>query len=219
MNLDGLDAVIFDFDGVLVESVDVKTRAFAALYAAHGAAVVQAVEDYHLRHGGASRFDKFRYFQTEILGGTALTEQELAELAAAFSTLVVDHVVAAPMVAGARQFLDECRGRLDLFVVSGTPTAELELIIKRRNLTRYFSGVWGSPQSKAENIATLLREHNLSANRCVMVGDATADHVGAAANAVAFLGRVAGNTGNPFAGEIVTFNDFTDLPEHWNSQC
>jgi len=217
MNLDGLDAVIFDFDGVLVESVDVKTRAFAALYVDHGDEVVEAIEDYHLRHGGASRFDKFRYFQTEILGGPPLTEHEVAELAAKFSTLVVNQVVAAPMVAGAQQFLDDCRGRLDLFVVSGTPTAELELIIRRRKLTPYFSGIWGSPESKAENMATLLCEHDLSANRCVMVGDALADRVGAAANAVAFLGRVPGDADNPFSGDITTFTDFTNLPEHWKS--
>lgn len=30
------DAIVFDFDGVLVESVDVKTQAFATLYSEYG---------------------------------------------------------------------------------------------------------------------------------------------------------------------------------------
>ena len=46
---------MFDFDGVLVESVDLKTRAFAALYAEHGTEVADAVVAYHLQHGEIGR--------------------------------------------------------------------------------------------------------------------------------------------------------------------
>jgi phosphoglycolate phosphatase-like HAD superfamily hydrolase len=218
MNLEGLDAIIFDFDGVLVDSVDVKTRAFAALYADHGDAIVEQVVDYHLHHGGVSRYDKFRYFQTEILAGAPLHEHEVADLAAAFSILVVDKVVAAPMVTGAQQFLDTCKDELQLFVVSATPTPELDDILKRRNLLVHFSGTWGSPRSKAQNIAALIREHDLRADRCVMIGDALADYEGAAANAVRFLGRVPRNARSPFSSDVVTFSDFTSLPARWDSR-
>lgn len=212
MNFDKLDAIIFDFDGVLVESVDVKTQAFAALYAHYGERVVAAVKTYHLRHGGMSRFDKFRHFQTSILGEPPLSEQQLADLAAAFSELVVDRVVAAPMVAGARQFLDDCRERQRLYVVSGTPTAELGDIVARRGLQPYFAGIWGSPSTKAQNIAALLGAEGLRAGRCVMIGDAMTDLEGASANAVPFLGRVAPGTDNPFPEGTIVFRDFTDLP-------
>lgn len=216
MDLQGLDAIIFDFDGVLVESVDVKTRAFATLYEAYGKPVVAQIEDYHLRNGGISRFDKFRYFQTEILGGKALDERAVSTLAEAFSTLVIDKVVAAPMVQGAQEFLDEARKQLRLFVVSGTPTSELDEIIRRRKLGKYFAGIWGSPASKTENIAQLLKQHDLAAGHCVMIGDAMADYTGASSNAVSFLGRVAENDANPFARDIRTFSDFCHLPASWN---
>ena len=134
MNLDGLEAIIFDFDGVLVESVEVKTRAFAALYEDYGNEVVARVEEYHLSHGGVSRFDKFRYFQTQVLGKPPLSEQAVDELAKSFSAIVIDQVVAAPMVAGAQAFLDDAGRQLPLFVVSGTPTPELDEILKRRNM-------------------------------------------------------------------------------------
>jgi beta-phosphoglucomutase-like phosphatase (HAD superfamily) len=42
------DAIVFDFDGVLVESVDVKTQAFGALYAEYGDRIVEQVKAYHL---------------------------------------------------------------------------------------------------------------------------------------------------------------------------
>ncbi|MCZ6500111.1 MAG: HAD-IA family hydrolase [Gammaproteobacteria bacterium] len=215
MNLHDLDAIIFDFDGVLVESVDIKTQAFAALYADHGEKVVAQVEDYHLRHGGVSRFDKFRYFQIEILGRPPLDDREVSDLAGRFSKLVVERVVSAPMVAGAQKFLDHCRDRVPLFIVSGTPTSELDEILERRKLRQYFEGIRGSPGTKAENISELLLEHDINASRCVMIGDATADYEGARSNCVKFLGRVTENNENLFPDEVITFEDFSRLPETW----
>ncbi len=215
MNLHGLDAVIFDFDGVLVESVDVKTHAFAALYAEYGEEVVARVVDYHLHHGGISRFDKFRYFQTEILCGPPLDDETVANLAESFSSLVVDKVVATSMVTGAQAFLDECHGRIKLFVVSGTPTDELDEILRRRRLRDYFAAIYGSPASKGRNISELLHDHAIPASRTVMIGDAIADYEGAASNSVNFLGRVGKNTANPFSPDVMTFVDFSHLPAEW----
>jgi len=215
MNLHGLDAIIFDFDGVLVESVDVKTRAFVTLYAEHGEDVMTQVKDYHLRHGGKSRFDKFRHFQTEILGKPPLDDREVSELAASFSELVVDQIVAAPMVNGAQEFLDSCRKDMSLFVVSGTPTSELDEILKQRHLREYFIAIWGSPGTKSQHISELLREHEICANRCVMIGDSMTDYSSAVFNSVKFLGRVAGDINSPFSDDVETFVDFTRLPAAW----
>ena len=60
-------AVVFDFDGVLAESVDVKTRAYALLFQDEGGDVVRQVVDFHLKNGGVSRFEKFRCYYSDIL--------------------------------------------------------------------------------------------------------------------------------------------------------
>jgi beta-phosphoglucomutase-like phosphatase (HAD superfamily) len=57
------DALIFDFDGVLVESTDIKTRAFGTLYENYGQEVVDQVIAHHKINTGISRFKKFQYFQ------------------------------------------------------------------------------------------------------------------------------------------------------------
>ena len=56
-----LKAILFDFDGVLVESVDIKTKAFAKLFENEGPEIVNKVVEYHLANGGVSRFKKFDY--------------------------------------------------------------------------------------------------------------------------------------------------------------
>ena len=54
-----LSAVIFDFDGVIVESLDVKADAFRSLFADHPEHVDQIVR-LHRENLGVSRYEKFR---------------------------------------------------------------------------------------------------------------------------------------------------------------
>ena len=48
--------IFFDFDGVIVESVDIKTKAFAMLFEHEGRDIANRVIDYHLKNSGVSRF-------------------------------------------------------------------------------------------------------------------------------------------------------------------
>ena len=66
---DGMNwnAVFFDFDGVIPDSVYVKTKPFAKIFRHYGPEVEQAVVDHHLANGGVSRFEKFEYYYTHIL--------------------------------------------------------------------------------------------------------------------------------------------------------
>ena len=88
-------AIVFDFDGVLVESVDVKTHAYARLFKEYGKDIVSKVVDYHVKNGGVSRFVKFRTIYSKILK-KPLSEDIFKSLCDQFSNIVVDEVVAAP---------------------------------------------------------------------------------------------------------------------------
>lgn len=205
-----MDALIFDFDGVLVESTDVKTQAFATLYAGYGSEIVRRVVSYHEEHAGISRFKKFQYFQ-EVLLGIPYSDSEGEALSARFSKLVFDAVVDAPFVAGAKEFLDKQAGLLPMFVASGTPDGELRDIIGRRGMSGYFVSIHGTPSTKGEIINKLIETHALERSRVLMVGDALADLEGAHDAGVCFLGRVSGGR-NPFPTGVDVIADLRDLP-------
>ena len=57
-----IKGIIFDFDGVIVESVNIKTIAFKKIYKKYGNEIVNKVVDHHLSNGGMSRFEKFNYY-------------------------------------------------------------------------------------------------------------------------------------------------------------
>jgi len=184
-------AFIFDFDGVLADSVEVKTSAFEALYLPHGPEVAAEVVRFHREHGGMPRREKFRHFETQLLGRQA-DEAELDRLCAAFSKLVLDGVVAAPEIPGALAFLRRSHGRVPLFVDSATPDAELAVILKRRSLDGYFKAAYGSHRTKAENLAAILAAGGFAPEKTLFFGDALSDYAAAAQCGTGFLGIVRG---------------------------
>ncbi|ADU61132.1 MAG: HAD hydrolase-like protein [Pseudodesulfovibrio sp.] len=192
-----MQAVFFDFDGVILDSVAVKTAAFAEMYADHGEAVRRAVVDYHLSHGGVSRHEKFRHFHEQLLG-LPMTEALMARLCAAFSDLTLAKVMAAPFIPGARETLAALADRsVSAFVASGTPQAELEAIVLARLGHGVFAEVHGSPRTKVEIVRDVLARHGFAPARCVFVGDAMTDWRAARECAVPFVG-VSGPSGHPF---------------------
>lgn len=189
--------IIFDFDGVIVESSEIKTAAFRTLYRPFGQAVEAAAVAHHTANGGISRRKKIRYIHREHLG-IVLESAELDRLCELFSALVEDAVVAAPLVAGADALLARLSGQMPLFVVSGTPHPELVRIVARRGLDDAFTAVHGSPPEKPPIIRELLARHRLAAEDVLFIGDALTDWRAAAETGVRFLGRVPPGGANPF---------------------
>lgn len=209
MNERRTHAVIFDFDGVLVESTDLKTEAFATLYRPYGTAAADKAVTYHLAHAGISRHVKIRHLH-EILLGIRPSDEEVARLGEQFSELVVEAVVAAPWVRGAREFVEAHYDTLALFVASGTPVDELKVIVSRRGMRAYFRSIHGAPATKGEIIRSIIAQYRFDPQRVLMVGDASADLEGARQVGARFIGRVH-DAANPFSPDIPVIADLTSL--------
>lgn len=194
-------AIIFDFDGVILDSVDIKTRVFQTLFA-DWPEHLAAITDLHLRLGGISRFVKFDMIYRDILG-LPLSPELQAELGDRFSRLVEAGILNCPMIAGAAEFLAAHAGSLPCFVASGTPQAELLAITKRRKLDAYFREIHGSPRDKLAIVRDLLARHSLAATDAVFVGDAMTDHEAAAVTGVRFIGIAADRSAFPHGTEVI----------------
>ncbi len=211
-----LDSIIFDFDGVLVETMDIKTQAFCDLYQEHGVDIVEKVKNYHLANGGVSRYEKFRYF-AEVLLGEKISEDELNNLGERFSKLVEGAVIKASWVAGAHEFLEKFYTEISFYVVSATPTDELKRIIQARKMNHYFQSVHGSPKKKGALINKIVSENDYKHDRVVMIGDATSDYDGAKEAGVKFIGRVPDGQENIFPPDITVIKDILPLQQTINN--
>ncbi len=207
----GIQLIIFDFDGVMIESVDVKTWAFAQLFKDEPAQV-GAIVRYHKANGGISRMAKIRHIYADILR-RPLPEELFERLCGRYAALVVERVKACPFVPGALEFLKAHAGQFDLYVVSGTPHEEIQAIVRDRGLTKFFKGVYGTPRSKGAWVKQILRTSGCGGPQALVVGDALADHEAAVANGTHFVARVSPGDEDIFTGRDITFKlpDLTGL--------
>lgn len=199
--------IVFDFDGVLVESVDIKTQAYSNLFKRYGEEIEKLVIDYHLRNGGMSRFEKIKYYY-DVLLKEQISERELENLCIMFSQMVVDAVIASPWVPGADVFIENNFNIFDLFIFSGTPEDELKTIVSRRNMSTYFKNVLGAPVKKNIILRSILENYNYKSEEVLVIGDSITDYEAAIENGVYFWGRVPFGNDSPFPMGTITFSDF-----------
>lgn len=202
--------IFWDFDGVIKDSVEVKTHAFVQLFQRYGPEVAKRVRAHHEANGGMSRFDKIpRYLEW---GGDAATPELVDEYCQRFAQLVRQSVIDAPWVPGAEALLrNKPHGQI-FVLVTATPQGEMEEILNDLNLRSCFAAIYGAPTSKIEAIRATLAACQIAPQHCMMIGDARADWDAAKANQVPFLLRLHGTNGQVFehyTGDSV--KDFTDL--------
>ena len=194
-----ITVLILDFDGVIVESIPLKTVAFRKIFSFASPEHLGEIIAFHLENGGMSRYDKFRYIYANILDEPLTPEQE-ERLASEYVGLIFDAMLTVPYVEGAEELLRDCSRRLPLYIVSATPEGEMHEIARRRDLTKYFVRIYGSPKTKAECIREILEETGASPGEALFVGDAPNDWEAAHETGVRFVARIPPGDPDRFVG-------------------
>jgi HAD superfamily hydrolase (TIGR01549 family) len=183
-----IKAIIFDYDGVIAESVNVKTEAFAAMYQPYGEEVARKVIAHHEANGGISRFEKFKIYHQKFLGEN-ITQEKVDILAQQFSDLVLQKVVDSPYVEGSKEFISANYKKYDFYISTGTPTSEIEIILERNDIRKFFKDVYGSPDKKDEHVKQIMKKNGYINSDVVFIGDALTDRDAARNNNIEFIGR------------------------------
>jgi phosphoglycolate phosphatase-like HAD superfamily hydrolase len=186
-NLRAATLIFWDFDGVIKDSVDVKTTAFERLFLPYGEEIASRVRQHHESNGGVSRFDKIPLYLT--WAGEAATEAQVEAFCARFSQSVLQAVIDAPWVHGVREYLLLHFSQQYFVLVTATPQEEIEQILAALDLSRCFREVHGAPTKKAYAIKAVLSRLECAPAQALMIGDADTDLQAAQANSVPFLLR------------------------------
>ena len=210
IDIEKYQAILFDFDGVLCECMNVKTEAFAQLYEPYGEEIVQKVVKHHVENGGISRYRKIKLYHEEYLK-KPITEQQVEEIAQQFSDLVVEKVIKSNWVKGAKEFLEKYHQKIDMYIISGTPEKELKKIVQQRNMEKYFKGVYGSPILKPDHASRIISEHNYDPEKVLYIGDSLSDYKDAQKAQIPFLGRILPDEESFFPDDIPKIRDFTGI--------
>lgn len=173
--LSNKDILIFDFDGVLVDSVKIKTSAFANIYKDYGNEVQNKVIKHHLQNGGMSRYDKFKHYHHEFLG-IDIDEESINNLSKFFSNEVVDKITSCKEIDGVSEMLSFAKSQdLICSIASATPETEVIEIVRQRGWSKFFNLVLGSPASKVNNIRSILNKTKSNRSQAIFFGDSPND--------------------------------------------
>jgi phosphoglycolate phosphatase-like HAD superfamily hydrolase len=204
--------IIFDFDGVLAESVHIKTQAFYSMYVRYGEEIADQVVIHHKENGGMSRYEKFPYYHKTFLD-IDLSKKDVQILSADFSKLVIDSVVDADEVSGALWFLKKYQKECNYWIASATPTDEINEIVYRRGMSEYFIKIYGSPESKSSIVKKIINKTGLIIDETVFLGDATSDYNAAMNNNIDFMLRQTDENQSLFNkyNDITRFDDYHEI--------
>ena len=182
-----LQCLVFDCDGVILDSVPVKTRAFARVMEPFGPEARDRFLMYHKVHGGVSSYKKFEWFFTEVLRKT-ITQQESENLGNLFSEYALDELRRCELIPGIQETLDSWHGKLPMFVCSGAPHEEVQAVLRERKLDKYFDAIHGSPPAKGVLLGQIVAGQKLDPADVLMVGDAPTDRDAAETVGTQFYG-------------------------------
>ena len=179
--------IFWDFDGVIKDSVGVKSDAFESLFLPFGESVSKKVRRHHEEHGGISRFDKIPIYLA--WAGQKPTQEIVDQYTDKFSQLVKQKVIDSSWVDGVKEYLQEYYQKQAFFLVTATPQLEIEYILDKLNIKLYFQKVIGSPISKDKAVESLLKEYDIDPVQATMIGDSISDYEAAKSNHVTFVLR------------------------------
>jgi HAD superfamily hydrolase (TIGR01549 family) len=201
------EVIIYDFDGVICDSVSIKTEAFVEIYKKYGPEIQSKVQEYHLINGGISRFQKFKYYESVLLK-KEVSEIEVFELSKQFANLVKEKVIASSYIKGAYEFIKRNSYRKQ-FICTGTPEKEIREISERKSISSFFINQFGSPKTKTEIINIILSQTGVHKSNCIYFGDALTDYNAAKLCGIPFIGIQ--NKETIFPGETMIIKDFENL--------
>lgn len=182
-----IEAILFDFDGVILDSMLVRDGGFRKIFEGFPKEKVEELIRYHQYNAGLSRYVKIRYFYEHLLG-RAITEAEVNRYAEEFSRIMRAELVKTTYLIRETVDFIAAQDGCAKHVVSGSDEKELNLLCRELGIDRYFVTMRGSPVPKIDLVADILAKFGYDRGRCVLIGDSVNDYEAAVNNGIRFVG-------------------------------
>lgn len=199
----------FDFDGVIIESNEIKEAGFKEIFSRYPTHY-QKLVSYHESSVGVPRQEKMAHAIKNILKTD--DPDLLQKWLSYYQNYTRSRLVKCEFVPGSLETLENYSKTLPLYLVSATPIDELEWIVDQRNLRKYFVEVFGNPIRKVEHFRKILDLEKVPRNEFLYIGDSLDDFNASQKVGISFIGRSGKST---FQGTgALVFKDLVGVKEH-----
>ena len=187
LEIKGFKVVFWDFDGVIKDSVGVKSDAFESIFLPFGRDVAAKVREHHEKNGGVSRHKKIPIYLA--WANQNISSDNIDRYTQKFSSLVVQSVLESKWVPGIYDYIISNFQEQDFILVTATPFEEIVCILHELEIDHCFKRVYGSPTHKSDAINQSLLDFGISPKDALMIGDSESDLFASRQTGVNFLLR------------------------------
>ena len=161
IDLKKYNTIIFDCDGVILNSNFQKIEAYRNTAISYGASKIQAEDlvSYHVSLTGISRNVKFKYFLKEIMG-EHVTDSSMKKLVDNLNIEVITLLKNCEVASGIEKLKSHTK-KSTWMVASGGDQEELRFLFKEKGIASFFEGgIYGSPSSKHQIVEEKMKDKN-----------------------------------------------------------
>ena len=192
VDLSSYKTIVFDCDGVVLNSNKVKVQAYYAVAKRHGGSDLQAQAfvDYHQSKGSFPRNGKIEYYLKNIVN-QPVTDNLIQQYIQTFEEILDKTLMQCDIAAGLVA-LKAATPNAQWMLLSGGDQAELRRVFPRReigdkNLAQLFeAGIFGGPDIKDTVLAREIENKNITLP-ALFIGDSKYDYQAASQAGLAFL--------------------------------
>ncbi len=171
-----IKVIVFDFDGTLVDSNQLKHDAYFELFPDdnfYKEIVSDVLSDI---------LEESRYvILKEILKRINLKtiddnlDYRVQSLANKYNDIVINGAKYCRERTGAKEILESLCKNFRLYLSSTTPEASLKEIVKHRRWEGFFCGIFGYPDDKTSVLFDILKRESINPDKLLVVGDGKSD--------------------------------------------
>ena len=190
VNIKKYKTIVFDCDGIILDSNKIKTEGFENCVKVFGDKAVKEIKNFHIKNGGISRVEKFKYFISNIFPELESRYKKITpdidKLLETYSNYVFDKLLNCEINKNLKRFknlTDDSKW----MVVSGGSQKEIRKIFMKRNIDKLFElGIFGNPEDKKTILKRELGKKYIK-EPIVYIGDSKYDYESAQSQNIDFI--------------------------------
>ena len=204
--------MVFDFDGVIIDSAEVKIDEYRNLFSqfTKNETTLNEIINIYKNSAGIPRETTLKKVFKVVLDKT-ISNQEVEDLSLDFSKRIFQRLETIEPLKGVLEYLTIHR-EVNKYIISGAPNSDVSYLTKKLKLSKYFKSIKGGPLNKKNEMINIRKLTNVKAQEIVYFGDQKNDCIAAKSAGVGFIGINAGS--NLDKMKCRKFSDFKKLIDY-----
>ncbi|MCT2385875.1 HAD family hydrolase [Erwinia pyrifoliae] len=173
MNIERFSHIVFDMDGVLIDSNHMKIDAARQVIHSIFPEAADAFADHFRRNFGQTRQAHFSWAYENLLAKEGFSASIINRLVEKYGKIVAENYPGCAVTDGTSALLAQVSR--PCYVLTGSDQSEARELLCSHHLDTRFNDILGGPINKSENLDFIINTYGINPAESVLIGDAFHD--------------------------------------------